>query len=219
VTARKAWLAALALAVYVLMWVGYALQWNWLAAVDTSSLDALHQYGEKRPAWVTFWAVLCAVFSPTSFRLLALVLIVVALIRRNLRSAVFLLISVELSGAVIVAAKLLANRPRPVDPLVFAPATAFPSGHAVGGMVGVLALLAVILPLLRPTLRAWAVALGVVIVVAVGVGRVVLNVHHPSDVLAGWALGYLYFAVCLLVVPPAPLTATDETLEVPDTAR
>ncbi|EUA32685.1 PAP2 superfamily protein [Mycobacterium intracellulare] len=32
-----------------------------------------------------------------------------------------------------------------------------------------------------------------------------LNVHYPSDVLAGWSLGYLYFLVCLWVFrPPAP---------------
>jgi undecaprenyl-diphosphatase len=34
-------------------------------------------------------------------------------------------------------------------------------------------------------------------VLAVGFGRVALNVHHPSDVLGGWALGYLYFAACM----------------------
>ncbi|MGH9480074.1 MAG: phosphatase PAP2 family protein, partial [Terriglobales bacterium] len=36
----------------------------------------------------------------------------------------------------------------------------------------------------------------------VGFGRVALNVHHPSDVLGGWALGYLYFAVCAWVIRP-----------------
>jgi membrane-associated phospholipid phosphatase len=62
--------------------------------------------------------------------------------------------------------------------------------------------------------------LGAVIVIAIGVGRVVLNVHHPSDVLAGWALGYAYFVACLLMLPPTrPITEADETPAAPDIAR
>jgi hypothetical protein len=35
-----------------------------------------------------------------------------------------------------------------------------------------------------------------------------LNVHYPSDVLAGWALGYLYVALCAqLIRPSAPRAA------------
>jgi membrane-associated phospholipid phosphatase len=30
----------------------------------------------------------------------------------------------------------------------------------------------------------------------------VLNVHNPSDVIAGWALGYVYFVGCLLLLVP-----------------
>ena len=132
----------------------------------------------------------------------------------------FLLISVELAGLVTEAAKYAANRPRPATALVYAPSTAFPSGHALGVMVGVLALLTVALPVVRRPLRGWLIALGVVIVVAIGIGRVVLNVHHPSDVLAGWALGYAYFAVCLLLVPPSrPITVADEIPEAPGIAR
>jgi membrane-associated phospholipid phosphatase len=222
-TPHKAWLlgsAAVAIAVYALMWIGYVLQWNWLTTIDSSALDALHRYGVAHPTWVTSWNMFCTVLGPTAFRLLALVMIVVALVRRNLRVALFLVISVELSGLVIEIAKQAADRPRPVSALVPAPLTAFPSGHAIGVMVGVLALLTVALPVVRRPLRAWLVALGVVVVIAIGIGRVVLNVHHPSDVLAGWALGYAYFVACLLMVPPSrPITVADETPAAPGTAH
>jgi membrane-associated phospholipid phosphatase len=59
-----------------------------------------------------------------------------------------------------------------------------------------------------------------VVVVAIGVGRVVLNVHHPTDVVAGWALGYAYFVLCLLLVTPTrPVTVADETPVTPGTSR
>jgi undecaprenyl-diphosphatase len=198
-TPRTSWLlgsAAVAVAVYALMWIGYIAQWHWLTTLDSSALDAFHRYGVAHPGSVTAWDVFCTVLGPTAFRLLTLVVIVVALVRRNLRIALFLVIS------------------------VYAYSTSFPSGHAVGVMVGVLALLTVALPVVRRPLRAWLIGLGVVVVFAIGVGRVVLNVHHPSDVLAGWALGYAYFVACLLILrPQRPITDADETPEVPGIAR
>jgi len=222
-TPHRTWLvcsAVVAVAVYALMWIGYALQWNWLATIDSSALDVLYRYGVAHPGWVTAWNAFCTVLGPTAFRLLALVVIIAALVRRNLRVALFLVISVELSGLVIEIAKQAANRSRPSTALVTAPSSAFPSGHALGVMVGVLALLTVVLPVLRRPLRTWLIALGAVVVVLIGIGRVVLNVHHPSDVLAGWVLGYAYFVACLLMVPPSrPVTVADETPAAPGIAR
>ncbi len=220
---RKSWLivsAALAVAVYALMWIGYASQWNWLTTIDSSWLNFGYQYSVAHPGWVTAWNVFCTVLGPTAFRLLTLVVIVFSLVRRNLRVTFFLVISVELSGLITEIAKYAANRPRPVTALVSAPSTSFPSGHALGVMVGVLALLTVVLPVMRRPLRAWLVAFGSLIVIAIGIGRVVLNVHYPSDVVAGWALGYAYFVVCLLMVPPSrPVTESDETPAALGTSR
>jgi undecaprenyl-diphosphatase len=223
VTPQKRWLlvtAAAAVAVYALLWIGIAQQWSWVTRLDWAALDAAHRYGAERRGWVIGWDVFCTALGPTAFRLVTVVLIIVAFARRNVRVGMFLLISVELSGLVIIAAKQAADRPRPSSALVSAAGSAFPSGHALGVMVGVLAVLTVVLPVLRRPMRGWAITLGAVVVVAIGAGRVVLNVHHPSDVLAGWALGYAYFALCLAAVPPwRPITEPDEIPEVPDTAR
>lgn len=187
---------------YVALWAGYHR--GWWSGVDSSSLNVLHDFAIKHPSWVRFWEVVCEVFSPRGFRILAAITIVVVLIQRNLRAALFLILTVELSGVVIQGAKGLADRPRPVTALAPVTSTSFPSGHALGAMVGVLALLVVLLPMMNTTMQTVLVAAGVLIVLAVGFGRVALNVHHPSDVLAGWALGYAYVVLWaqLLRLPP-----------------
>jgi membrane-associated phospholipid phosphatase len=222
VTLRKPWLVGLfvlAGAVYLSMWLGWAMHWAWLDRADSWTLDAFHGIGVDHPGWVTFWQVLCTVLGPTAFRIVGLVVVIVALRRRQLRLALFVVLSMEVSGLVTEALKAAAERPRPATALVFAPSSSFPSGHALCVMAAVLALTVVVLPMIRRDRWGWVIATGVVIVLLVGVGRVVLNVHNPSDVLAGWAAGYLWFAASLLVLASRPVTAEDEIPVAPDNAR
>jgi undecaprenyl-diphosphatase len=210
-TLRKSWVVALAgvaAAVYLAMWIGYGMQWRWLATLDASALNDCYRYGAHRPGWVSFWNALCTVLGPTAFRIVALVLAVIALLSRAVRTALFLAVSVGLSGLVTVAAKAAADRARPATALVSAPGSSFPSGHALEVMAGVLALCVVLFPMVRGSLRPCLITIGAVVVVAVGVGRVVLNVHYPSDVVAGWSLGYLWFAASLPILAPQPARAT-----------
>jgi undecaprenyl-diphosphatase len=191
---------------YAAMWLGYRQGWGWLNVVDSSALTAAHDAGVKHPGWVQFWDAVCTVFAPSTFRLLGVVAAAVALARRRLRAALFVLVSVELSELVTQLAKGLADRPRPATALVTAASSSFPSGHALAAMVGMAALLTLSLPALSHSARVAAVVVGALIVAAVGLGRIALNVHHPSDVLAGWALGYLYFLMCAWLFRPAAHT-------------
>jgi membrane-associated phospholipid phosphatase len=224
-------LAGFAVLVYVGVWVGFRLHWAWLDSLDSRALEPLHNYGVRHPGWVRFWDIFCAVLGPNFFRALGAVAIVVAALQRSLRVVFFVLASIGLSGVVATSAKALAQRPRPAGALANAAASSFPSGHAVGVMVGVLALFTITSCLLRPPWRAVAIATGTVVVLGIGFGRVALNVHYPSDVLAGWSLGYLWFLACLLTIRPVPLgvsavpdrsitdAATAETPEAPGSGR
>ena len=188
--------AVLAAAVYAALWLGQRQGWVWLTAVDSSSLQVLHDVGIKHPLWVRCWNVVCIVISPTTFRLLGVAAVLIAVCKRRLRAVLFLLVSIQSSELITWSAKRLAGRPRPRTALVHASASSFPSGHALAATVGVLALLTVLVPMASRSVGVVAAVVGGLTVLAVGFGRVALNVHHPSDVVAGWALGYLYFALC-----------------------
>jgi membrane-associated phospholipid phosphatase len=194
--------ALAAIAVYALMWVGYRQNWGWLHSVDGSLLNAAHGIAIEHSAWVRFWYGLSVVLGPVPLRTLGMVAAVVAAVRRNVRVALLLLTCAPLNGFVTLFAKGLANRPRPSTMLVAAPSTSFPSGHALEATAAVLALLVFLLPMMSRSMGRLAIAVSAVIVLSVGIDRIALNVHYPSDVLAGWSLGYLYFLLCLLVFRP-----------------
>jgi undecaprenyl-diphosphatase len=110
-------------------------------------------------------------------------------------------IALGFAGAVAAVAKQVVGRPRPPAMLRLVSETepSFPSGHATDSTAFYLAL-ALILALFvlrRPLARVLVVAAGLAVPFSIGLSRLVLGVHWPSDVLAGWALGT---TVALVVV-------------------
>lgn len=112
------------------------------------------------------------------------------------REAGFVVVALAGASLLAHAAKALALRPRPEFHAWLASPDSqwsFPSAHAMQAAAFVVALLAVA-PLV-PARRRWAVAAGFAAVLLVAASRVYLQVHYPSDVLAGataaacWVLG------------------------------
>lgn len=103
--------------------------------------------------------------------------------------------------AVTEVLKVAIGRERPpVDThLIEAAGFAFPSGHSSQAVAcyGGLALVAV-LTTRRTVVRAMAVAAAIAIALVVGVSRVYLRVHWPTDVLVGWAVGLAWLALVVL---------------------
>ncbi len=95
------------------------------------------------------------------------------------------------------AVKALVDRPRPVPEfaVAIAPGASFPSGHAMTSLVTYGVLLLLFLPAVPGHWRRTVIAVAAMIVVVVGITRVGLGVHYPSDVLAGWLLGCVWLAV------------------------
>lgn len=113
-------------------------------------------------------------------------------LRRRFREGLFAGISIIGSLLLNVAAKHSFARVRPSLWQSIAPETtySFPSGHAMGSMT--LALVAVLLCWHLRSRWGWgwrwpATVLAAAFVLLVGLSRVYLGVHFPSDILAGWA--------------------------------
>jgi undecaprenyl-diphosphatase len=75
----------------------------------------------------------------------------------------------------------------------------FPSGHSSGIATLVTVGLIVAWPLLAARARRWLLAVGVLLVLLVGLTRIWLGVHFLSDVVAGWALGTSWSLLTALV--------------------
>lgn len=124
------------------------------------------------------------------------------LLRRRWGVAV-LVVAATLGGMLATdALKGLYDRPRPavVPHLAEVTNASFPSGHSAMSAVvyltlGVLLARSVARPGLRAYLLGWAMTLTGL----VGVSRVYLGVHYPTDVLGGWAVGLSWAVLCGLV--------------------
>lgn len=169
------------------------LRWGPLMSLDAAVTGALHRTAVGSPGWTRLSRVLSDwVWDPWTMRV-GLAVAVCLLVRRGARVLGAWVAVTALAGAGLQQAmKALVGRARPVwpDPVDSAHYAAFPSGHALSALVaGALLLWLLRLYGARPVWRWTARAVVAVSVVGVGVTRVYLGVHWPSDVVGGWLLG------------------------------
>jgi undecaprenyl-diphosphatase len=97
--------------------------------------------------------------------------------------------------------KVIIRRPRPPHAAAFLPhpSWSFPSGHAMGSLIGygMLAYLLVVLWTHRRSVRISVVLGAALLIGAVGLSRLYLGVHYFSDVIGGYAAGVLWLSACV----------------------
>lgn len=97
--------------------------------------------------------------------------------------------------------KNLIHRARPVfdQPILKLPEYSFPSGHSTISMCfyGVLIYLC-IKHIKNPWLKTSLITLLSIIILLIGLSRVYLGVHYPSDVIGGFSFGLFWMSICIL---------------------
>lgn len=113
--------------------------------------------------------------------------------------------------------KVLVARPRPTSgALVRALGYAFPSGHSTAAAATWLTAAVVLGTLTRSiVLRVVLGGVAVLVVLLVGVSRIYLGVHAPTDVLGGWALGAAWLMGTLAVGRAAVRRRTEAATTLP----
>lgn len=139
-----------------------------------------------------------------SFSLLGLIVVGVCiyLLLARMRAEALLVVTSVVGGTILsTLLKMGYNRPRPDLTTMSEQFTAsFPSGHAMLSAVTFLTLGAV-LSRFAPTrpLRFFTIGMAVLLTLMVGLSRLYMGVHYPSDVLAGWCLGAAWALICSTV--------------------
>lgn len=137
--------------------------------------------------------------------LVVLVTVVIGylLVVRLFGPALFVLIAILSGTAVSQVLKILYDRPRPdiVEHLVVVHTASFPSGHATMSAVVYLTLATLIVRLVDDVgARIYVMSIAALVAILVGLSRIYLGVHWPSDVAAGWALGVAWACLSWLSV-------------------
>ena len=104
-------------------------------------------------------------------------------------------------GLLDLVLKLVIRRPRPPSAAVFLQhfSWSFPSGHAMGSLIGygMLAYVLGVFWIHRRSAQVSVVLGAALLIVAIGLSRLYLGVHYFSDVVGGYAAGLLWLSACI----------------------
>ena len=170
-----------------------------LVQQDIAAAAWIHRHITPTGTSVSYW--ISAIGSPTSMGVLA-VIVGVELLRRKRRTLLVAWIAAFAGGGALERIlKMAVHRTRPLfntTPLE-EQSLSFPSGHSMMCLVGV-AMFVYVLTVpgqLKGVWRGVLIGVAASFVLSMGIARVYLGAHYPSDVLGGYAAGAGWVAICV----------------------
>jgi undecaprenyl-diphosphatase len=176
-------------------------------ALDTRILVSLRNADDPSrpigPAWVESALLdLTAIGGPTVLALVVFAVVGFLALQTRYHTALVVLITAASGEVANIAIKNAFMRPRPtvVPHLREAFSTSFPSGHAMESAIIYLTLGAMLMRLAeRRITKLYCMGMAIFVTFLVGMSRVYLGVHYPTDVLGGWIFGFMWASLCWLV--------------------
>jgi undecaprenyl-diphosphatase len=169
---------------------------------DIAMADRIHSIVTPAGSRVFDW--ITRVGSPNSMTWMTIVVCLLLLSSGRFQLAIVWIAAFAGGAALEVILKSVVHRTRPeyAGHYLASGSFSFPSGHATLSFLGVAMLLYTLISTKRvndPAVRRVAITLGAIWVLLVGLSRVYLGVHFPSDVLGGYTIAAAWFSMCVTV--------------------
>lgn len=197
----------LAFAGFVLLKLSSEVMEGDMSAFDRHILEALRTTADRSvpvgPTWLHQAMIDITALGGTTILTITTVLATGYLLAIRKVSIGLFLLGAILSGSVASSLlKLAFARPRPdlVAHLVNVHTASFPSGHAMNSAITYLTIGTLLARAEQDSgVRIYLLAVAISLSLAIGISRVYLGVHWPSDVIAGWCVGALWAVFCSLL--------------------
>lgn len=172
---------------------------EWVLRLMRSPRDPADPIG---PPWIEEVGRDVTALGGTAVLMLMIAFVAGFLWLRRQYHALVLLMAASLGGVILSnVLKIFYERPRPdvVPHLSYVLTASFPSGHSMMATVVYLTLGALLARFVHETkYRIYFIAVALFLALLVGVSRIYMGVHYPTDVLAGWTAGLIWAVLCWL---------------------
>lgn len=197
--------AILCTAVMIVMFAASHWVWGDVDTIDRTALIVVRRQAlHPGSYWLAMKQIMLFLTSIGSFPVLAILTLAVAAIlvrarRGQVAARLVIIAGVGMAAANLVKLVIGRARPEVVPHWIDVSTLSFPSGHTADSSIAYLLIAMIAIDATpRVAVRRTIAGLGISLVVLIGISRVYLGVHWPTDVLAGWAFGSTWV---LLVAP------------------
>ena len=182
---------------YLFLKIGHEVLDKDILVIDTTITNFIYSFRSPPVTEVMMYFT----YLGSAMVLFTLSIITIIFISKFRKKDVLIYLGILYSAVLLnLVLKYMYQRPRPDDfPLIHENSLSFPSGHAMNSFVFFAALSYFIFRETRNIKIGLVVSLiSLIIIGLIGISRVYLGVHYPSDVIGGFIAGFLWFVSAIL---------------------